>query len=354
MTKTMLIAALALAMPACGKNKDHGGSSQTSDQLELPAELASWMPADAAKLFDGSWAGHLTLRTSGTMSMAGDPAAVTIKGDAATVYDGKTDQKLKFAVQTPCEAGFTIVVDKGTRVTFPVNYVVRGGALQIGSGAVGLRKGKAAVACVSMGPVTIDDAGKCQHWSSLMRQWESKPETCAWSQKDGKDVLTIGTGDFASVLTADGDTLVTEQWQEEQKEQLWKHADDAAARAWVVAETKKHDPGEIAKAAGGKVGDLTTVAGLQATYAADKAGTKGKPVELTALYLNANSASAGGKTTYNVVVVDGKDKLTPDLMCETKEEAKGFVQYDKVTVKGAVGDFMDNADLTDCTVAKAP
>src|SRR5437660_1654481 len=95
--------------------------------------------------------------------------------------------------------------------------------------------------------------GGCQKWSKMFK-WEPKPETCAWSQDAGKDVLTVGTGDWAAKVTADGDVLTNQQFDDEVKEELWKPSDLLAAKAWASGELAKDDPATKAAAEGGKAG----------------------------------------------------------------------------------------------------
>lgn len=340
-----VLAIAALAVVGCGKQPDRARSVPS----DMPPEIAAWMPADPALPFVGSWAGRLTIPIDGksSMSIAGNPVAVAFAPDhsKATVFDGKRDRTFGFVVETPCQAGFTDTKPSGSIYRYPVTFITRGGKLEIGGGNAGARKGKAAVVCDAEGVVVVGDKGTCQRWRTHL-EWEAKPATCAWSQRDGKDVLTVDR----STYTADGDVLATDSWPA----LAWKPTDDAGARATVLAEIAKHDPAEQAKAAGGKVGDTTTVAGLIVTYAADKAAWKGKQVEVTALYLNQNVSTSGGKQHINAIVVDHKgDK--PSLTCDDlAQEPKGLVQYDKVTVKGTVGESFDQAALAGCEIAKAP
>ena len=349
MKHTIWLAALALIAPACKKTTGGAGGGAA----DLPPELAAWMPKDAQQQWNGAWASRLTMRTSGTISMAGDPAAIQIDGDKATVWDGKEEHHLGFQLAAPCEAKFSDKKPDGATYYYSKQFVIAGGALQAGEGAVGYRKGKSAVVCAVSAVYTLDDAGTCKKWMHMF-DWKSDPATCKWSSEGGKDVLTVGEGDFANKLSADGDVLEDDQFRDLVKEGLHVRAKDYNdAKAKIGEATKKDDPGEQAKAAGGTPGDTSTVAGLQASYAADKS-MKGKAVEVSGLYLNSNQMTANGKTSYNVVIVDAKGKLKPSLTCEVADEPKGFTQYDKVTVKGTIDESFGEAELTACTVTKAP
>jgi hypothetical protein len=349
---------ICIVVALAGCKKHEGGGAAASAGGDLPDELAKWMPANAHDLLQGVWETHISFYDAKQLDV---PAALEIKGDTAHAFDGKTEHTLQFSLKNPCQFALSESAGGG-EVTYTKFFLAAGGKLAaIGDGAGGYRKGKEAIVCAigREGLVVADATGACKAWEVdfFNKKWKSTPTQCQWTQKDGKDALQIGKPDdpFSNTLVADGDLLWSDQLRDEAKtERFMKRAPDyAAAKAWAESERKARDPGEQAKVAGGKVGDTSTVAGLQASYAADKS-LKGKAIELTALYLNNNSATSGGKTTYNVIVVDSKDNTKITLMCNLKDQVKGLVQWDKVKVKGTVGDFMDEADLEDCTVTKAP
>ncbi len=344
-----------------GGSESSGGGAPADAKGAMPAELAAWMPKGAAEAWNGAWAGRLTLRTSGVISMAGDPAAIEITGSKARVFDGKTEHALGFAVEAPCIATFTLAITegamKGGTSGHTKKFLVKDGTLLAGDGAVGYRKGKAAIVCQSGADAiaTLDDKGVCKTWSKMFDKWKSQDATCVWSTVNGKDLLTVGTGDWASTLIADGDLLQNEQFAQSVKEGLHvKAASYDAARETVTAKLKEHDPGEQAKAAGGKVGDTSTVVSLAASYAADKASLEGKPLELTAQYFSSSSSTSNGVTSHAVSLVDSKETNKFTLTCYTKEAVKGLKQYEKVTAKGTIKESFDRASLDPCTLAKAP
>ncbi len=233
---SLSLVSLATLTTGCKKGAGGGGAA------DLPAELSPWMPKDASAAWQGAWATRLTVTTGMQMSMSSNPAAVEIKGNDATVYDGKTEQKLKHVITSPCTATYSITKD-GTTNKFDRQFVVVGGKLLVGEGAAGYRKGKAAVVCTTGmdGVVTLDDKGDCKKWSDFMDRWQSKPEKCAWSQVDGKDMLTIGDGDWSTKVYANGDTLTSQQFDDEAK--LTEKATDMAAAKAKTDETIKAKKG---------------------------------------------------------------------------------------------------------------
>jgi len=364
MKTCLAIGITALVLTGC-KKKD-AGSEGSVKAAEGPSAFSAWTQKDAAKLWDGAWTSRMNLQSNKkkTMSMAGEPVALEIKDGKATVNGGDKDQPLGFSFEAPCAAKFAEEITegsmKGGTSYITMLFVVQNGELVVGSGAGGYRKGKAAIVCsegMDGGIHIVEDNGTCVTWSQKFKEWEKKPNTCVWSQKDGKDVLTIGTGDWSTVVVADGDVLESEQFTEWSSKSYHKRAKDFAdAKAQTLAKIKESDPAEQAKAAGGVVGKTDTVLSLIATAASDPA-LKGKPVELTALYLNSGSSTdKSGKTTESMVLVESKEQLKLSITCELGDNKapEGLVQYDKVTVKGTLDESFGKPALQGCTATKVP
>jgi hypothetical protein len=362
MKRWFMIGVIGVTCAAGCKKKEAttGGGGSAGAVSGMPKEIAAWMPKGAAEAWQGAWNSRLTLYQGGggTMSLAGNPAAIEIKGDKATVWDGKAEHQLEFAVDSPCTVAFKYEITeggmKGGIATVRKDYVLGAdGKLVVGDGAVGYRKGKAAVACTVDGVHTLDDKGTCLVWKDRFGKLESAPATCTWSSDGGKDLLTIGTGDWSSKLYAEGDVLQSEQFARYVEEGYHARAKDyAEAKAAVTAKVKEKDPVEIAKKEGGKVGETSTVASLNATFGSDRASVEGKEVEVTTLFMNNTTSTSNTGTTHISTLKDSKDsKLS--LSCYTKD-AVSLTQWDKVVAKGKVKESFGEAGLEDCTVTKAP
>jgi hypothetical protein len=360
MTMKHLMFAALIAAGCGGKKDDGGGGGGTTDNGKdpaasgLPAELSGWMPANAKDAWQGAWSTRMTLRETKTMSMAGLPAALEVSGDKAKGFDGKDEHQLGFAVASPCTASFTQQIGGGATASHTKTFLIRDGKLQVGEGAAGYRKGKTAIVCTPGmdGIFVVDDKG-CVAWSKRFDKWDSKPSECAWSSDGGKDMLSLGKGDWARKVVAEGDVLVSDQFVEETK-LTTKAGSYDEAKADVIAKVKEKDPGEQAKAAGGEVGKTDTVASLAATYAADSASLDGKPLEITALYFSSGSMTSNGKTTRSLTLIDSKEQNKITLSCYLAGEIPaGLKQYDKVTVKGTVKESFGTAALEDCVAEKA-
>lgn len=203
---------------ACKKTSSSGGALG-GEKSNLPAEVAAWMPKDAAAGWEGAWSTRLTLANSGRISMSGDPAAIEIKGTKAKAFDGTTEHDLGFAVASPCTVAFTrkakLAGMEGVE-TLTKHYVVKDGKVLIGEGAAGYRKGKTALVCggSSMdGYYVVSETG-CNQFKDKFGKPEKTTAVCVWSTEGGKDVLTLGDGDWKTKVIADGDTLQSEQFAE--------------------------------------------------------------------------------------------------------------------------------------------
>lgn len=231
-----------LLVCACGGKKEGGGGGAVASNL--PDEIATWMPKGAVEAWQGAWTTRMNLGMK--MSMSSPLAALDIKGDGAKAFDGKTEHPLGFELDSPCTASFKQAITegamKGGTSTHTKQFLVKDGKLLAGEGAAGMRKGKAAIACmIGMDKLaTLDEAGKCKTWSNMLDRWSSKDTTCAWSKDGDKDVLTVGTGTWAAKLVADGDLLMNEQFAGEvKKESVKKMASYDAAKQAVTDAAKK-------------------------------------------------------------------------------------------------------------------
>ena len=232
----LVLVAATLAGTGCSKSSAHADR----DEDAWPIAFAAWMPVGAERAWQGAWASRLTLRPTGPTTLAGDPTALDIRGTRATSFDGKTEQALGFEVVAPCEAQFTQAIDDGSMkgtAYYGVHYLLAGESLRVGRGAAGYRRGKAAIVC-GRGIHVLDASGACTTWEKLAT-WRQRPETCTWSHEDGKDVLTIGAGEWALEVVADGDLLADEQFRHDVSEGYHRAATDfSAAKRDVVAQVQ--------------------------------------------------------------------------------------------------------------------
>lgn len=211
--KGLLIAAALLA--GC----DRRGSADNLT-TRRPATFDAWMPVGAVAAWQGAWSTRLTLSLTAEDAQPGDSIALHIDGGSATAVDRGREHPLRFAVIAPCAVQFAQAIriegsTSGGTAYHGAQFVMTDGRLRIGRGAAGYRKGKTAVVCSegrNAGVHVLDEHGVCTTWQDWFDRWESKPATCTWSRRDGHDILTIGTGEWAPELVARGDVLESEQF----------------------------------------------------------------------------------------------------------------------------------------------
>jgi hypothetical protein len=357
---TIAITMATLAFAGCKKEGESaGGASAKTSEGAQPEAFAAWVPKEAPALWQGAWQGRISLQGTKkkTTTLAGDKVAIEIKNDTAMVSDGETDFQMKFELHAPCIANFIQGNMKDGRYTYGMMFVVEGGVLKVSSGAAGYRKGKTALVCsegMEGGVTLVDDKG-CATWKVdfMDKTWVSKPTTCAWSQQDGKDMLTIGTGDWATKVIAEGDVLKSEQFARNEKLHS-KATDFATAKTAVSAEAKKDDPIEQAKLAGGVAGKTDTIASLHVSLGADES-LKGKQVEVTGVLKQLGTMKANGEESQQFVLkdVDSKDDKI-DMFCSGKTPPyEGAKAGDKVIAKGTVDKSFGKAELEDCSITLA-
>jgi hypothetical protein len=234
----VLAVGVVLSLGGCDrKGRDRVGPRQ-------PAAFGGWMSSGATKAWQGTWSSRLTLTLSGATSDAGDPVALDIHDGTAIAFDGQREHTLRFSVVAPCAVQFAqpIKVEgsiNGGTAYHGAQFVIDGDQLLVGRGAAGYRKGKTAVVCSEgrdAGVHILDENGVCTTYQDWFDRWESKPQTCTWSRRDGKDVLTIGTGEWAPEVVARGDVLESEQFSDYVAEGYYRRTTDfASAKAAVVA-----------------------------------------------------------------------------------------------------------------------
>jgi hypothetical protein len=185
-----------------------------------PAAFDAWMPAGAVEAWQGGWTARLSLSLTASDAQPGDAIALDIHGATATASDAGRAHTLRFAVIAPCAVQFAQAIQvegsiNGGTAYHGAQFVMSGKTLRVGRGAAGYRNGTTAVVCSegrNAGVHVLDANGVCTTWQDWFDRWESKPATCTWSRRDGHDVLTIGSGEWAPELIARGDVLESEQF----------------------------------------------------------------------------------------------------------------------------------------------
>lgn len=193
---------LALALVAC---------SESGERFE--DVMKTWLPDAGKQAWQGSWVLMIAGEERGDQ---GTPVAVSITGDRALIFDGTTETEAKFTIERPCEATFTT---PGKPVRH-VQFVWTNGALELGVGDVGLRRGKTAVVCGTgrdpgapeEGVFTVE-GNHCETWRPVASGWTHRTGVCIQVQERGDDIVMVGTGHYSEDLIATGEVLRSRQFQ---------------------------------------------------------------------------------------------------------------------------------------------
>lgn len=158
-----------------------------------------------------------------------DGKAWNVAGDKVAVWDGTAEQTLGFEVQSPCEVRVTETSADGSSSTIS-HYTLKGGAIAMGLGDAGSRRGAEAVACISNQSLVLDAQGACTAWEhdSFMKRWKSEPATCGFAKDGDKEVFRATVNGHETTLVIDGETMWSEQLAGTHSQEA---ADYAAAKA---------------------------------------------------------------------------------------------------------------------------
>ncbi|MCE9579353.1 MAG: hypothetical protein K8W52_39890 [Deltaproteobacteria bacterium] len=215
------------------------------------------------------------------------PLALTITSDVVTTWDGRTERRARLDSRGPCELALMRPTPTG-EAGATYRYRVHDGVAEIGQGAIGERLGDGAMVCQDAFVYFLLGEGRCARRSMSWFLVGSRPASdgieradCGFRRDGDQEVFFIvppaGTPGAPReyVLPVDGwriGRFDTDQPGQPPPLPHTRVADAATARALVDADARANDPVLIAQAAGGVIGDTTTVPGLVATYADASSG----------------------------------------------------------------------------------
>jgi hypothetical protein len=335
--------AVVAALAACG------GKKSSYDLGSFKDVVTTWLPDAAKQAWQGAWV--IVLRHANDDS--GIRAAVSIEGDRAHVFDGSSEYDAEFVIDRPCEA----TIKMQGRPTH-IQFAYAGGRLVIGNGAVGFRRGEEAVVCgVGRDPDSVEEGvyaltgNHCTTWKPSASGWSGRDGVCVWSDVRGQNMLDVGTEHYATQLTVTGDFLQSDDFEHSiQRHEAERAASFAAAKQAVTA--AGGDRVAQAVAAGGSVGDLSTIASVHASFLADKNHVGSVPLELPAVFVETSTLTVQGKVWNEVVVADPDHPAAAKLTCKTLDSPAGLAAGAKVVVRGKVDITSDVARLDPCSLGK--
>ncbi len=237
MSRFATIAALtSLALVASCKKDDKPAAG--ADPSGKPAEVPAGKPAAQGKASGPFAAWDLDARRAAMQGAhvtpgggAGHWAAWNVVGDKVTIWDGKAEQTLELSITSPCEATTTLRSADGSSSGTVSHFTLKDGAVVMGLGDAGSRRGAEAVACISNTIFTLDAAGVCLEWEESMfdkGEYKSKPATCGWKQEGDVESFVATVHQRETALEVHGDALLSTQLARTHSEKV---ADFAAARA---------------------------------------------------------------------------------------------------------------------------
>ncbi|HTJ40885.1 MAG TPA: hypothetical protein VL463_02280 [Kofleriaceae bacterium] len=304
------------------ESHDHGSKDDRLDGFDTPARR---------KAIEGAW----IVRDGDTTGFSSDysqPLAISIEGDKAQLWNGRAMQTAHVKFDSPCAFALMKPDPNGGESGSIYTFAVHDGTAELLEGDGGEREGDRALVCADHGVYLLDAAGDCSRFESFFGT--SKPSKCGFrKEKDGKEVFFYdGDPDFKDhenkTLPVDG-WRIGESIDPDVKNgalfHRYKSFDEA--RAVVDKDAHDNDPLLIAQAAGGKVGDTTTVPGLVATFANDRDKLEDQVVKVTGVVVVA------GDHGVVIAAVDHRDR--PTLQCDLGGEVE-LHEGAVITVEGKV------------------
>ncbi len=281
--------------------------------------------------------------------------AVEIDGKRASLWDGRTLTEATIGTDDPGDVTFWIPdgPERGAMTGFASGYAYArvDGAEQLALGTIGERIGRGAIVVTRGAVFALDDAGHCT--KNVAWMWvldhpvriETSPTKCAFVDDETfsfQENISGDEGRFTVLSVSSHRIGAVRSIDELHARGLGRHPDFATARAIVDADAIANDPMLIGRAAGGVVGDTSTVPGLVATYGKDPDRLDGKRVRTAGVVIarEAWTASGGDDATdafgvdLTIAAPDHRDK--PTVACTLRGRAPGTAIGDRVRLRGRI------------------
>jgi hypothetical protein len=285
--------------------------------------------------------------------------AAQIEGERATLWDGRRTIDAKLDVGHPCRVLFMVPDDQPDKALGLADafrgsegrraivgdqprswvdfaeafYIMIDGVAQLSNGSVvGERVGRSAIVCTSDGIWALDDAGHCTR--NQAHAWvfghpvaiDTRATQCGFRSENSVESFYVREDGFNNqpYVSVNGRRIGNVLSAEElQRRGLGRHPDFATARATVDADARANDPLLIGLAAGGKVGETSTVAGLVATYGANAEKLERKMVRLGGVvaasdeqdFFDDNGVAIPGS---QITIADPAHRDTPTVSCSLR------------------------------------
>lgn len=166
-----------------------------------PVSFAAWDMPGRAQAWQGAW-----LSQPG----AGFFVAIEVAGANVIRWDGKVENRLFFALESPCSAKF---IERSTagESSSTTHFTMRAGKLLAGLGDAGSRNDNAAIVCASDVILVLAKNGICTEVTPSFGKYNSAPGKCALRRKAGVEVFTATVHGSELELIVDGDAIYSKQ-----------------------------------------------------------------------------------------------------------------------------------------------
>jgi hypothetical protein len=343
-----------------------GPRSGSGSAAPDPTELWAWRPANIEEAWQGAWLTKLALRDAGTTSYTGAWVAMEVTGTTAHVWapGTKKDHTLLLVFDLPCQLELREALADGSGYNgFSKHFAISKDTVISGNGGIGYRKDKTAMICVDDDYIVLDAKGGCRKWHSTFDRWETTTIPCAW--KDGtpswvdgdgwdKEMLGVDKADYWSEYASKGGLLINVHFKDAfTGNEHVKQPDFEAAKAAALAKFKETDPLERLLTAGAKVGGMSTILDLHATFTDDTTKVKDQPIDVPGVVVEMTKSNEDKRPGWMIKAVDARDKAKRwELTCYAAIEPKALKAGAKIRMKGTGAQFWESPAINDCVVSR--
>ncbi len=200
MTRIVLLISL---LTFCACKKDEPAASKTDEDKPAAAEKSEGAadepaerpkPEGAAPSFDGFDMDALAKRWNGSwvVNLSNKRReAWRIDGGDITIWNGETERKARFRLDSPCD--IMVFVRRGRYDTGTGhNFAFKGDDLFVGVGHSAVRKGETIVACITGGTHIYKD-GECDRWNFHFRKWKHEKGDCTLNADGEREYFSVTT-----------------------------------------------------------------------------------------------------------------------------------------------------------------
>jgi hypothetical protein len=304
----------AIAVTACGRS--------SSPPPSPPPEFEAWDLAGRMRALAGVWKDGIFV-----VEMNADGAREKFGSDD----DDRASWWHGYLSRTPCALSWGEEEQYSTS-EWPLQYVIKDGAVYFVGSGTGIRHGADAIACAGPDEVWTLHAGACTHWHRYYDAWRSAPGVCGLLRDGDHDMFyemeqLVGL----RVMHVEGDAI----WEGRLGRPAMKVGSFAATEP-----REDSSPTPPPPPAPRPPDDPSTVSGL-ARVIGDGRAWNGRAVSAHGRYIadamlnDAMLHGQGSTSRYTIALVSGNGDWDV-LLCQPDAPQTGFHAGDRVVVEGTV------------------